>query len=150
MLIKDNFVVDAPIERIWAFILDIPRVSACMPGAQDVRQVEENLYTGKLNTRVGAIQAAFDGRVEVVERIEPERLVAAIRAEDRRLASVVTATFTSQLEPIGTATRIAYEIDLALRGRLAQIGYSSMQQLIRKMTAEFADCLQQSLSAEIN
>ncbi len=59
MLIKDKFTVNAPVETVWAFIHDIPRVSACIPGAEAVEEVEPDVYRGKLKARVGVVKAAF-------------------------------------------------------------------------------------------
>ncbi|MFQ5611080.1 MAG: CoxG family protein [Anaerolineae bacterium] len=146
MLIKNNFTVEAPPEAVWAFLLDIPRVSACVPGAEGVEEIEPDVFRGKLTSRVGAVRAAFAGQVTVVERVAPERLVASFQAEDRALASSVGGTFTSRLTPVEGGTQLDYEVDVALRGRLAQIGFAAVQQTARSMTARFARCLQEALS----
>lgn len=147
MVIKDKFTVNVPVETVWSFLHDIPRVSSCMPGAEEVEEVESDVYSGKLKARVGAVRAAFDGQVMIDERVAPERLVASIKAEERSLASYVDATFTSHLTPVEAGTQIDYEIDVTLRGRLAQMGYAPVRQAVKKMTAEFATCLQESLTA---
>ncbi len=146
MLIKDGFTVNASVEAVWAFLHDITRVSACVPGAEAVEEVEPDIYRGTLKARVGAVRAAFGGQVTIVERVTPERLVASVKAEDRALGSSVTATFTGQLTLVEAGTRLDYEVDVALRGRLAQVGFAVVQQTARKMTAEFARCLQEALS----
>jgi carbon monoxide dehydrogenase subunit G len=146
MLIKDAFTVNAPVETVWAFIHDIPRISACVPGAEAVEEVEPDVYRGKLKARVGAVKAAFDGQATVLERITPERLSASLKAEDRTLASSVTGTFTAQLTPVEASTQIDYEMKLAIRGRLATVGFTVVQQTAKKMTAEFVRSLQEALS----
>jgi len=32
MLIKSNFEVGQPVDRVWRFFDDIPQVAACLPG----------------------------------------------------------------------------------------------------------------------
>jgi carbon monoxide dehydrogenase subunit G len=147
MLIKDNFVVTAPVEVVWAFFQDMPRVSMCMPGADSVEEVEPNKYRGKLKAKVGAIRASFSGEVVITDQVAPELLKASIKAEDRSLASLVTGTFTSQLTPVESGTQVDYEVDVALRGRLATVGFASVQQVARRMTTQFASCLQEALSS---
>jgi uncharacterized protein len=146
MIIKDTFTVGAPVETVWAFLHDIPRVSACMPGAEQVKEVETDVYQGRLTSKVGAVRAAFVGRVSIVERVAQERLVASVKADDRALASSVSGTFSCQLAPVEGGTRLDYEVDVAIRGRLAQIGFTAVQQTAKRMTAEFARCLQEALS----
>lgn len=146
MVIEGSLTVEAPVERVWAFIQDTPRVSACMPGAENVEEVEPDVYRGALKSRVGAVSAAFEGQVRIEERDAPQRMVASVKADDRRLASSVTATFVCRLTSLDAGTQIDYEIDMAIRGRLAQVGYAAVQQTARRMTAEFAQCLQETLS----
>lgn len=146
MVIKGTLTVDAPLETVWAFLQDTPRVSACMPGAENVEEVEPDVYRGKLKARVGAVAAAFDGQVRITERVASERMVASIKADDRSLASSVTATFVCQLKSVEAGTQIDYEVDMAIRGRLAQVGFAAVQAVARNMTAQFAECLQEALS----
>lgn len=146
MVIKGRLTVDAPLETVWAFLQDTPRVSACMPGAEGVEEVEPDVFRGKLKARVGAVAAAFEGQVKITERVAPERIVASVKADDRALASSVTGTFVCQLKPLEAGTQLDYEVDVAIRGRLAQIGFAVVQATARKMTAQFADCLQEALS----
>ena len=147
MILKDSFEIEAPAEAIWEFLLDIPRVSTCVPGAEDVEEVEPDVYRGKLKSRVGAVKAAFKGEAKIEEKIAPELLAATFEAQDRALASIVTGKFKAQLTPIEAGCRLDYEMDISIRGRLGTIGFTVVQQTAKKMTAEFIACLSASLSA---
>jgi len=144
--IKDAFTIEAPVETVWAFLQDIPRVSTCVPGVQEVEEIEPDVYRGLLKVKVGPLSAAFSGRVTIIERVAPERMVAQIEGEDKSSASFVKATFASRLKPVATGTEIEYEMDVALRGRLAQFGFTVVRATAKKMTAEFARRLQEALS----
>jgi len=146
MLLKDNFLVSAPVDSVWAFFQDMPQVSRCMPGAEGVEEVEPDKYRGKLKAKVGAIRASFSGEVIIVERLAPDLLRASIKAEDRALASFVTGSFTCRLSPAEDGTQVEYDLDVAVRGRLATVGFAAVQQVAKRMTAEFARCLQATLS----
>jgi carbon-monoxide dehydrogenase small subunit len=143
----DTFLVAAPPAAVWALFQDIPLLSRCMPGAQDVVEAGQDAYRGKIVARVGAVKAAFEGLAMIVEREPNERLVATVQAQDRALASSVTATLTAMLAPAGAGTQVTYEVDLIIRGRLIQVGNTAVQQTAKRMTAEFAACLQASLTA---
>lgn len=62
-------------------------------------------------------------------------------------SSRVKATFTGTLTPMESGTRLDYEVDLALRGRLAQFGFTVVRATAKKMTADFAQCLQKAVTA---
>ena len=39
MLITSDFEVSQPVDKVWQFFGDIPRVAACLPGAQITEQL---------------------------------------------------------------------------------------------------------------
>jgi carbon monoxide dehydrogenase subunit G len=47
---------------------------------------------------------------------------------------------------VETPPQVDYDIDVAMRGRLAQIGFTAMQQTAKRLTAEFVKCLQAALT----
>jgi carbon monoxide dehydrogenase subunit G len=148
MVIKDSITVSAPIEHVWAFLHDIPRVAACVPGAQDVQEIGPEVYQGRLTTRVGAVSVVFSGQARIVERAEPGRRVAVGEGKDQTSGSLAKASFTGTLTPDGDGTRLTYEVDLALYGRLAQFGSAVIQGTAKKMAAEFAKRMHQALSEQ--
>jgi len=146
MLIKNAFIVAASLDAVWDFLQDIPRVGRCVPGAESVVEVEADVYRGRLQARVGPLAASFGGQVTIVERVPRERLTALLEGDDKSSASFVKAKFTGYLAPVDGGTQLTYEVDLALRGRLAQFGFAVFQGVAKKMTAEFARRLQQALA----
>jgi carbon monoxide dehydrogenase subunit G len=148
MKLEDTFTINAPLDVVWEFLLDIPRVSECTPGVEQVKQIEPDVYEGLLKVKVGPVSAAFSGRVSIVERLASERMVARIEGRDKATASNVKATFTADLKPEGGSTLISYGLDVTLRGRLAQFGAAVVQGTAKKMAGEFANCLQQALSSQ--
>lgn len=147
MLLKDSFTIEAPLDRVWTLLQDVQRISACVPGVENVEEVGPDSYNGILKIKIGPISAAFAGRVTIIERTPPERLAAEITGQDKGTASLVKASFTGQLRPTETGTQLDYEMDMALRGRLAQFGMTVVQATAKKMTAEFARCLTETLAA---
>jgi carbon monoxide dehydrogenase subunit G len=147
MILKDSFMVEVPIGEVWAFLQDIPRLSACMPGIEDVEEIEPDLYRGVLKVKVGPLSATFSGQVKVLERVPPERLVALVEGEDSSSGSSAKATFTGVLSQEGGSTKLEYEMDVSLRGRLAQFGFAVIRGTSKKMTSIFARNLQEALNS---
>jgi carbon monoxide dehydrogenase subunit G len=148
MKLEDKFTINAPLETVWEFLLDIPKVSTCTPGVEEVKQVEPDVYDGLLKVKVGPVSAAFSGRVSIVERLPAKRMVARIEGRDKATASNVKATFSADLKPEGSSTLILYSLDVTLRGRLAQFGLAVVQGTAKKMAGEFANCIQEALSPQ--
>lgn len=141
MRIEDSFTVPAPIESVWNVLIDMDRVSGCVPGAHSVTLVEEDTYDGVLSVGVGPVKASFAGRVRLLEQHAPDRIVAEVEGQDRATGSFVKATFTGVLSAVEGGSSIHYDVDVALRGRLAQFGGAVVQATAKQMTAQFARCL---------
>ncbi|MCH7978447.1 MAG: efflux RND transporter periplasmic adaptor subunit [Acidobacteria bacterium] len=61
--------VDAPQERVWAILSDIPRVAQLMPGIQSVELQPDGTYMGMIRIRIGPMGFNLAG-VVTVERTE--------------------------------------------------------------------------------
>jgi hypothetical protein len=88
--------------------------------------------------KVGPIAAAFYGTAVLTEIDPPRSVVASLEGDDKSIASFVKATFTSTLSPTKNGTEVAYQMEMNLRGRLAQFGTAVISATAKKMTAEFA------------
>jgi carbon monoxide dehydrogenase subunit G len=145
MLIKDSFVINAPQQKVWDFLFDIPRLSQCIPGIESVEVVDETTYRGKLVVKVGPIKSEFSGKVLLTDAQTPNRIAGTVEGDDKASASSVKASFTGTLKAIDGGTEAAFEVEANLRGRLAQFGGPVITATAKKLTAEFAKCLRERL-----
>jgi carbon monoxide dehydrogenase subunit G len=148
MQIKDSFTINAPQEKVWKFLFDIPELSKCIPGIESVEVVDHKTYRGKLVVRVGPIRSEFSGKVTLTEVAAPNRIAGTVEGDDKASASSVKATFTGTLHAVPGGTEAAFQVDANLRGRLAQFGGPVITATAKKLTAEFAKCLRQKLERE--
>lgn len=146
MQITDSFTIESPLEQVWDFLFDVEQMSGCMPGVESVEMLEEDLYQGVLKVKIGPVSAQFVGKATVTEKLAPERLVAVVEATDKSSNSLVKATFSSDLIQVDEGTRIDYIMDINLRGKMAQFGSAVMKATAKKMTNEFSNCIQVTLS----
>lgn len=147
MIIGERFTVAAPREEVWAFFLDVPRSSACMPGVDGVEQVADLHYQGRIQIKVGPLKAGFAMSVTIDETAPPARLVLTARGNDRGTGSMVQATVTATLVEAGGGTDVAYEMDLSIRGALGRFGQTVIQDTAKKMSRQFVTCLERSLTS---
>jgi len=145
MNIKDSFVINAPQDKVWEFLFDIPKLSECVPGIEDVEVVDDKTYRGKLVVKVGPIKSSFNGTVRLTEVDAPNRIAGAVEGDDKSSASSVKASFTGTLKPVDGGTEAGFEVDANLRGRLAQFGGPVINATAKKLTAEFAKNLRERL-----
>lgn len=149
MIIEDKFVISAPQQDVWDFLLDIPKVSACIPGAEKVEQVDDNTFAGTLTVKVGPIKAKFSGKATLTDLTPPQSLTATAQGKDKTTSSMVSATFTATLTEIEQSqTEVAFKVDVAIRGRLGQFGQAVIRETSKQITQIFVSCVQTKITEE--
>src|SRR5438034_36704 len=69
MLIKNEFEVAEPVEKVWQFFDNIPQVAACLPGAELTEDLGDDKYKGTVAVRMGPVRLQFAGTADITERI---------------------------------------------------------------------------------
>lgn len=146
MRIEERFTVEAPVEAVWDFLQDIPRVAGCLPGLESVRQTGPDAYTAEFKVSVGPVKASFAGKAAIVERVPPEKVEARIEGQDPGSATTVKADFSGTLSQVEGGTQVEVVMDVAIRGRLAQFGSAVILATSRKLTSMFAENMRRAIS----
>jgi uncharacterized protein len=139
MLINNDFEVAQPVEAVWQFFGDIPRVASCLPGAELTETLGDDKYGGRVAVRMGPVRLQFAGTAEITERDEAARriVVHAAGAEERgrgQASMVVSAT----LAAAGRGTKVAVAQDLQLAGAAAQYGRGMISDVTAVLMRDFA------------
>jgi uncharacterized protein len=151
MKIENTVEVEAPLDRVWALVNDIPRVAPCMPGAALTGVVDDRTYEGTVVVKLGPLRMSYKGKVSVDEIDEANhsaRLTASGR--DTKGAGTARATVQTQLEPASdTHTRLRVSSDVQLTGKVASFGRGgAINDVATRLFGQFADCLRATLEAE--
>ena len=149
MKIEQTVEVDAPLDRVWALVNDVPRVAPCMPGATLTNVVDEHTYEGTVKVKLGPINLSYKGTV-VLEEVDEAAHSAQMSANGRdvRGGGTAKARVDTRLEAISESrTRMSVVTDLHLTGRVASFGRGAVQDVSARLFGEFAQCLRQTLEA---
>lgn len=150
MRIDQTVDIPAPAAMVWDFLMDIPAVSACMPGVESFEALDDDTYTGVLKVSVGPISAGLGGKVTVIERnAELMRSGVRVTAADPRIGSKVTADTTMTLVPHGDGvTRLHVETEVSIVGKLGSFGQSVIRRKADQLILEFAANVTRTLTGQ--
>jgi len=149
--IENGFTVAAPADALWAYLLDVEKIAPCMPGAELTEIVDDHNWKGKLNAKFGPVSMSFAGTVTIESRDdEAHRVVLTAKGMEQKGKGAANAKVTSWLEPGPTdgVTTVKMEADITLTGAAAQLSRGLLPEISKKLTQNFADCLQESMAAE--
>jgi carbon monoxide dehydrogenase subunit G len=143
MLIKNEFEVAEPVEKVWQFFENITQVATCLPGAELTEDLGDEKYKGKVAIRMGPVRMQFAGTADITERDEAAKrvVVHAAGADEKgrgQAAMVVTATLTRA----GRGTKVAVAQDLQLSGAAAQYGRGMISDVSSVLMRDFATNMQ--------
>ena len=143
MLIKNDFEVAEPVDKVWQFFDNIPQVAACLPGAELTEDLGDGKYKGRVAIRMGPVRLQFAGTAEITERDEAARrvVVHAAGAEEkgRGQASMVV---TAVLSRVSGGTKVDVTQDLQLAGAAAQYGRGMISDVTSVLMRDFSANMQ--------
>jgi carbon monoxide dehydrogenase subunit G len=143
MLIKNEFEVAEPVDKVWHFFDNIPQVAACLPGAELTEDLGGDKYKGRVAVRMGPVRLQFAGTAEITERDEAARrvVVHAAGAEEkgRGQASMVV---TAMLSRVSGGTKVDVTQDLQLSGAAAQYGRGMISDVTSVLMRDFSANMQ--------
>lgn len=146
MLIDNGFDLPIEVDKVWPALLDVKRVAPCLPGAAITGQGSDGRFQGVMKVKLGPVRSAFEGTLQITEADEAERRVVLMAsARDTSGRGAAAATITSVLEPTASGTHVSFTTELTLAGTAGQFGRAVVEDVSRKLVAEFAT----RLAAEI-
>jgi carbon monoxide dehydrogenase subunit G len=144
--LNQTFHVNAPIDDVWAFLLDPHQVVPCMPGAALYDVEGEDTFLGNIKVKVGPITAVYKGRVRFTS-VDHDAHVIQMTAEGvEQSGGSATGTLSSRLEagPNGGTTVVA-EANAEVTGRVMQFGRGMIQGISDQLFKQFAACVTEHL-----
>lgn len=150
MRLEQSFEIAAPVERVWAALIDVEFVAPCLPGAAIAGREDDGSYKGSFTVKLGPTTAAYNGilRIEDADEIAHTATLHA-RGTDKRGQGGVTASIVSRLTAVEDGTRVDAETDFTITGRLARFGRGGMiEDISNRLLRDFASCLQSRLAEQ--
>ncbi|MEO3416874.1 carbon monoxide dehydrogenase subunit G [Roseovarius sp. CAU 1744] len=121
---------------VWAALLSPEVLKECVPGAQEVTGTPEDGFEAVVVQKVGPVKATFKGMVTFSDMVEGESLT--LTGEGKGgAAGFAKGGADVRLEDSETGTRLIYEVEAKVGGKLAQLGSRIVDGFAKKMADQF-------------
>jgi carbon monoxide dehydrogenase subunit G len=139
MIIDDSFEVNAPPERVWPILCDVPRVATCIPNAQITEVVDDKTYKAKVSVKVGPVAVSY-GATIIVESLDEATHTATLQVQgnEMRGRGGVKAAVVSRVVERDGKTHVDLHTDAQISGIIASVGGRLIEGVAKKTVAEFA------------
>lgn len=145
--IAEEFEVQAPVQRVWEYLIDPAKVAVCIPGAELLESRDDGTFLGAVKVKVGPITMSYKGTVkftELDEQAHQVRLVGEGReAGGGGSAKMMMLSRVTPLASGGAQVVVNAEIDLV--GKIVQFGRGMIEEVSRQLFRQFSACVKQHL-----
>ncbi len=140
MKLDHRITVDAPRKDVWAIVMDLQRAAGCVPGTRDLVPDGDGVR-GTLDVRLGPVKLALAGTVRA-ESSDEAAGTARLRADaaDQRVGGAVRAFVDLSMTGDGPV-ELRMQTDVAILGRIGELGQPLIARQADKVIAAFAECL---------
>ena len=144
MKLAGDYKFDAAPADVWKALLDPEVLAAVMPGCEKLELVDD-AYVGELNIKVGPVQGKFQGKVTLAD-VEEEKGYT-MTVDGRGQPGFVKAKAAVRLSPEGAETRMEYDADAQVGGRIASVGQRLIDSSARAIIKESLEGLNANVKA---
>ena len=137
-------VIAADRDTVWAALLSPEVLKACVPGCQSLEGSADEGFTATVVQKVGPVKATFKGEVTLQDRVPPDSLTLSGEGKGGAAGFAKGAAKVTLSEDAG-GTRLDYEVDAKVGGKLAQLGSRIIDGFARKMADQFFDKFQEAV-----
>lgn len=136
MKMNGEQLIAAPRERVWNALNDPEVLKQCIPGCQALEKESENRLKATVAIKIGPIGAKFNGAVTLSELDPPSSYVISGEGQGGT-AGFARGSAKVSLADEGDATRLTYEVDAEVGGRLAQVGGPIIDATAKQLAGTF-------------
>lgn len=144
MQMSDARDIRADRATVWAALLSPEVLKECVPGAQEVTGTPEDGFEAVVTQKVGPVKATFKGVVTIGNVVEMQSLTLSGEGKGGA-AGYAKGAADVRLEDSETGTRLIYDVEAKVGGKLAQLGSRIVDGFAKRMADQFFTRLEQVL-----
>jgi len=139
--------VNAPRADVFNALRDARAFAACVDGVRDLTEIGPDKYAATFETKVAYMKFSFKVTVEVVRAAAPREIEAKVEGTPLGIVGRLTATSRTRLSEADGGTKIDYDVEAALTGKLGSLGQPVLRAKAKDMERQFAARLAASFAA---
>jgi uncharacterized protein len=136
MTMTGAFDLPASREVVWKKLNDPEVLKACIPGCQSLEMTSETTFAAVAKIKLGPVSATFRGNVHLSD-IDPPNGYTISGEGEGGVAGFAKGGAKVTLEEIPEGTRLSYDVEANIGGKLAQLGSRLIDGVAKKMADEF-------------
>ena len=131
-------------EEVYDFLTDPNKFAPLLPEFQGLTLNDATHFTVKVNVGISYIKGAADVKMELIEAQRPQR--AQYKGQGSMTGGNVTVVAGFDLAPVPSGTKVAWQGEAQVFGRLTSVAGGLLEPLGKKQVQKLIDGLQAALT----
>lgn len=136
MKMSGEEIIAAPREAVWKALNDTDVLKKCIPGCENITRHSPTKMEARVVIKLGPVKAGFTGVVNLTDMDPPNGY--RISGEGKGgLAGFAAGGADVRLETVPDGTRLSYDVDAQVGGKLAMLGSRLIDSTARSLAGQF-------------
>lgn len=138
MNISGESIIKASPGEVWRALNDPEVLRQCIPGCESLEKVSDSEFKAVVSAKIGPMQTRFNGAVKLSD-LDPPNGYTISGSGSGGVAGNAKGSAKVRLAPAPEGTRLAYEVDAQVTGKLAQLGSRLIEGVAKMIAGQFFD-----------
>ena len=146
MKLSGSYQINLEKQKVWEALNDPEILRKSIPGCEDFKKDSETEFTATATNKIGPFNAIFTGNIELKEINAPHSYV--IEGSGNSPVGFASGEAKVKLEDSEGGTKLIYEVEANVGGKIAQVGSRLIDMTAKKMADIFFGNFSDLISSE--
>ena len=146
MKLSGSYQIKLEKQKVWEALNDPEILRKSIPGCEDFKKDSETEFTATATNKIGPFNASFTGNIEIKDVNAPNSYV--IEGSGNSPVGFASGQAKVKLEDFEDGTKLTYEVEANVGGKIAQVGSRLIDMTAKKMADIFFGNFSNLISTE--
>ncbi len=135
MKLTGSYQINLKKQKVWESLNDPDVLQKSIPGCEDFKRNSDTEFTATATNKIGPFNASFTGEIKLKEIKPPDSYV--IEGSGNSPVGFASGEAKVKLEDFEGGTKLSYEVEANVGGKIAQVGSRLIDMTAKKMADIF-------------
>ena len=135
MKLTGSYQINADKQKVWEALNDPEILKQAIPGCEEFKKNSDTEFTATATNKIGPFNASFTGDIKLKENNAPHSYV--IEGSGNSPVGFASGEAKVKLEDSEEGTKLSYEVEANVGGKIAQVGSRLIDMTAKKMADIF-------------
>tara|TARA_B100000579_G_scaffold38361_1_gene26807 strand:+ start:31 stop:618 length:588 start_codon:yes stop_codon:yes gene_type:complete len=135
MKLSGSYQINLEKQKVWEALNDPEILRKSIPGCEEFKKDSETEFTATATNKIGPFNASFTGNIELKEINAPHSYI--IEGSGNSPVGFASGKAKVKLEESENGTKLIYEVEANVGGKIAQVGSRLIDMTAKKMADIF-------------